>query len=154
MVANQTTSNQTSNRKRHHQLPNMRRRTRLRTLTPTQQRRGRPHPAAQSRRRRLARKHANHLPLVQPAQGQRNPAPQTDGAETARTKNRGAMVESRCRTETRVPAPQRGGPPRISERSVVGVALPPQGVTGRPDSTSQDRKSTRLNSSHVAISYA
>src|SRR5699024_134243 len=132
MVANQTTSNQTSNRKQHLQLPNVRRWTRLRALTPAQQRRGRPHLAAQSRRRRLARKHANHLSLVQPTQGQRSPTPQTDGAETARTTNHDSMVESWCRTETRVPAPQRGGPPRISERSVVGVALPPQGEAGRP----------------------
>src|SRR5699024_1715592 len=132
MVANQTTRKQTSNQKQHLQLPNMRRRTRLRTLTPTQQRRGRPHHPAHTRQRSLASKHTNQLPLVQPAQGQRNPAPQTEGAETARTKNRGAMVESRCRTETRVPASQRGGPPRISERSVVGVALPPQGEAGRP----------------------
>src|SRR5699024_4383965 len=103
MVANQTTSNQTSNQQQHLQLPNMRRRTRLRIPTPTQQRRGRPHHPAQSRRRRLARKHTNHLPLVQPTQGQRDPTPQTDGAETARTTNRVSMVDSWCRTGTRVP---------------------------------------------------
>src|SRR5699024_3796660 len=136
MVANQTTSNQTSNRKQHLQLPNVRRWTRLRALTPAQQRRGRPHLAAQTRRRRLARKHANHLSLVQPTQGQRCPTPQTDGAETARTTNHDSLVDSCCRTEIRVPARQRSGRPGISNRPTIEAAPTPQGVTGRPDSTS------------------
>src|SRR5699024_590419 len=132
MVANQTTSNQTSNQQQHLQLPNMRRRARLRALTPTQQRRGRPHPAAQSRRRRLARRHANHLSLEQPTQGQRGPTPQTDGAATARTTHYESMVESWSRSENPVPLPRSSGRTASSNRPARQAAPTPRGATRRP----------------------
>src|SRR5690625_873336 len=88
-----------------------------------------------------SRKHANHLSLVQPAQGQRGPTPQTDGAETAKTTNHDSMVDSWCRTEARVPVPQRSGRPGISNRPTIEAAPTPQGVAGRPDSTSHPRHS-------------
>src|SRR5256885_10598425 len=54
----------------------------------------------------------------------------------------------------RVPAGrQRQGPPRRGRgvRPVRGDRRPADGAEGRPE---RDRKSTRLNSSHLVISYA
>src|SRR5690625_7119181 len=93
------------------------------------------------------------------ADGRRQPAPvRVDG------------VETHPGTETREPAPfpvdalrrERGGDVwqghdvLTAARSVVAATLAPVEHAAVPDHASarQDRKSTRLNSSHVAISYA
>src|SRR5437870_7832069 len=58
--------------------------------------------------------------------------------------SRGAPAPAMCSERTRRPRSRRRGAP----------SGPSGSIRRTPDSTDRDRKSTRLNSSHVAISYA
>src|SRR6266508_3927088 len=51
-------------------------------------------------------------------------------------------------------APGRAGPPATGQASLASARWRTAPGTAPPGSPSPDRKSTRLNSSHVAISYA
>ena len=66
MAQRQTRMPETRPRSRNHHLPTMRRHPRLQRVTTTQQRRGRPHRAPRTRRRRHPREHAHSLPTLQP----------------------------------------------------------------------------------------
>lgn len=71
METHTNTSHPTSHRQQHHTLRYLRRRTRLRILAQTKQRRSRSRNPLQQGRNRHAQQHDRDLPMVQPTQRQR-----------------------------------------------------------------------------------
>src|SRR5207253_11443381 len=85
------------------------------------------------------------LPISAPRSGARPPPP---GAPAARPARPGRTPPA----ATVARPPRAGRPAPAGRRGPAGGDSPPAAARSAP--ASRDRKSTRLNSSHVAISYA
>ena len=101
METRTSTSAQASHRQQRHTLRFLRRRTRLRILAQTKQRRSRSRNPLQQGRNRHTRQHDRHMPMVQPTQRQRT-QPNRSTTQNNRTRNKHRMVTACITGEPRV----------------------------------------------------
>lgn len=119
-------------RGRRLQLPTMRHRTGLDARAQAQQRRGRPHHPARTRRRRQRGQRPHHLPTLQPVTRRQRRTSKAAQAQAHRACHKGQLVTVRPGTPqapNRAPQPRTQGPPRHAQHR-------PQGPPGAPQAHS------------------